>query len=86
MAKITANGSHEIARWALTMRTEDHDWEVPVGSALLRSDGVVLRKSVIKGDRWTRAFKLRDRDESDSWKIELASRALERRGYILRRV
>jgi hypothetical protein len=56
MAKITANGAREVARWALTIQSDDGEREVPVGSALLRSDGVVLRKSTIKGDRWTRYF------------------------------
>lgn len=86
MAKISANGARELARWALTVTSEDGEQEAPAGSALLRSDGVVLRKSHVKGDRWTRAFKLRDREESDNWKIEIATRALVRRGYTTRRI
>lgn len=43
MAKITAYGATEIARFR-----SDAGWY------LLRSDGAVLRKSTVQGDGWTR--------------------------------
>jgi hypothetical protein len=85
MAKITANGATEVARWALMVQSEDGEWGVPAGSALLRSDGVVLRKGTIKGERWTRAFTLKAQPTDYSY-VEAAVRVLGRRGYVLRRI
>jgi hypothetical protein len=85
MAKITAGGATEVARWALTVRSENGEQEVPAGSALLRSDGWILRKSTIKGDRWTRTLKLKAQPTDYSY-VEAAVRVLTRRGYELRRI
>lgn len=47
MAKISANGAVEVARW-----------RNPNGALyLMRSDGVLLRKSGVPGDGWKRSGK-----------------------------
>jgi hypothetical protein len=85
MAKISARGATELGRWALTVTSEDGDQEVPVGSALLRSDGVILRKSTLKGDRWTAWLRLKPSTTKPISAVR-AQAALEARGYVVRRV
>jgi len=78
MAKITARGAHEVARWSLELDGREF------GTALLRSDGVILRKSTIPGDRWTTWLRLKA-SVTKPISRQRAEAALMARGYTLGR-
>lgn len=53
MAKISANGCHEIARFRVARKREAGF----IKTVLLRSDGAILQKLNLKGATWTVWYK-----------------------------
>lgn len=55
MAKLTANGETEVARWRLGDSRNNTD----LGQMVLTSGGRILRKGTVQGDGWKVAARAR---------------------------